>query len=254
MKPNTWTSKRGRCKTCADPLPDRTADGGHEETLTSAATDAVVARPNSAATGAPAISGAAQVDETLTASTSGIADEDGLDSATFTYQWLASDGSTDAEISGATGSTYTLVDADAGQAIKLRVSFTDDRGHEETLTSAATDAVAPAQRTVPPAPANLTAMVNDDGSVTLGWDAPDDDSVSGYQILRRRPAGGEGTLLVYLDDTGSKATTFTDTGVTAGTRHMYRVKAINEAGLSRVSNYVRAEPYGPGQLRANCGQ
>ena len=85
-------------------------------------------------------------------------------------------------------------------------------------------------------------MVNDDGSVTLSWDAPDDDSVTGYQILRRRPAEGEGTLLVYLDDTGSTATTFTDTDVTAGTRHVYRVRAINEAGLSRVSNYVRVEP------------
>ena len=36
----------------------------------------------------------------------------------------------------------------------------------------------------PPAPTNLTATVNDDGSVTLSWEAPDDDSITGYQILR----------------------------------------------------------------------
>ena len=38
--------------------------------------------------------------------------------------------------------TYTLAGADEGKAIKVRVSFTDDAGNGETLTSAATDAVA----------------------------------------------------------------------------------------------------------------
>ena len=86
----------------------------------------------------PTISGTPQVGETLTADTSGIADEDGLDNAAFTYQWLADD----ADISGARGSTYTLVEADEGKIVNLRVSFTDDGGNDETLTSAATDAVA----------------------------------------------------------------------------------------------------------------
>ena len=68
-----------------------TDDAGHEETLTSAATDAVAAatQPNNPATGAPAISGTAQVGETLTADTSGIEDEDGVDNVSFSYQWLA---------------------------------------------------------------------------------------------------------------------------------------------------------------------
>ena len=111
-----------------------TDDAGHAESLTSAATAAVAAKPNSPATGQPTISGTAQLGETLTADTSGIADADGLNNAAFTYQWLADD----ADISGATSSSYTLADADAGKAIKVRVSFTDDAGNEETLTSAAT--------------------------------------------------------------------------------------------------------------------
>ena len=93
---------------------------------------------NSAATGAPTINGTAQVGETFTAITSGISDADGLANASFTYQWLADD----ADISGATGSSYTLVAADVGKAIKVSVSFTDDEGNAETLTSAATTAVA----------------------------------------------------------------------------------------------------------------
>ena len=113
-------------------------DAGNEETLNSAATAAVAAKPNSLATGAPTISGTVQVGETLTANTTGIADKDGLDNAVFGYQWLADD----ADIQGETASTYTLVTDDVGKAIKVRVIFTDDATNEETLTSAATAAVA----------------------------------------------------------------------------------------------------------------
>ena len=102
------------------------------------------ATPNTPATDAPTITGTARVGETLTADTTGISDDDGLDNAAFAYQWLAAD----AEINGATAATYTLADDDAGKAIKVRVSFTDDAGNDEQLTSAATSAVAAA----PPAP------------------------------------------------------------------------------------------------------
>ena len=116
---------------------------------------------NSAATGAPTINGTAQVGETLTASTSAIADTDGLTSATFTYQWLADD----SDISGATGSSYSVAAADEGKVIKVTVSFTDDAGNAETLTSAATAAVAlPALRlqTAAVDGATLTLTYNND--------------------------------------------------------------------------------------------
>ena len=119
-----------------------TDDAGNAELLTSAATGAVEAKPNSPATGQPAISGTALVGETLTADTSGIADEDGLDNAVFGYQWVSNDGGADSEIDGATGSTHILASADVGRTIKVRVSFTDDAGNDESLTSEPTDAVA----------------------------------------------------------------------------------------------------------------
>ena len=112
-----------------------TDDAGNTESLTSGASAAVTAAKNPA-TGAPTISGTAQVGETLTASTTGIADSDGLAFATFTYQWIKLDSNlNDSDISGATGSTYTLVAADAGTGIKVRVSFTDDAGNTESLTN-----------------------------------------------------------------------------------------------------------------------
>ena len=75
-----------------------TDDRGNQETRTSAVTVAVAAIPNSAATGAPTISGTAQVGQMLNASTSNISDSDGLANATFTYQWIANDGTEDTDI------------------------------------------------------------------------------------------------------------------------------------------------------------
>ena len=117
-----------------------TDDEGNVEALTSSATTAVEARPNSPATGMPSISGTTQVGGTLTAGIAGIADSEGLDNATFTYQWVADD----VDISGATGDGYTLTDFEEGKGIRVRVAFTDDAGNEETLTSAPTAAVAAA--------------------------------------------------------------------------------------------------------------
>ena len=92
---------------------------------------------NVAATGQPTIAGTARVGETLTASASDIADDDGLTNATFAWQWIAGD----ADIAGATGATYTLTSAEVGKTVKVRATFTDDRGTEETVLSDATAAV-----------------------------------------------------------------------------------------------------------------
>ena len=115
--------------------------GGYSESLTGGETATVAARPNSPATGAPAVTGTAQVGETLTSDTSGIADVDGLTKVSYRYQWVASDGTSDTDIPDATDSTYTLAAADEGRTVKVKVSFTDDAGNGETLTSSATAAV-----------------------------------------------------------------------------------------------------------------
>ena len=92
---------------------------------------------NTPATGAPTISGTAQVGQTLTASTSGISDADGLTNVSYSYQWLTDD----TEINDATNSIYTVQASDNGKVIKLRVTFTDDAGNEESLTSEGTETV-----------------------------------------------------------------------------------------------------------------
>ena len=114
---------------------------------------------NFPATGAPTISGEAEVGRTLTAGTSGISDDNGMSNVSYRYRWIAGD----SPIEGATGNTYTLVDADEGKTIKVRVSFTDDDDYEESVTSASTTAVK-AAKTPLTAEIELAPVIHDGAS------------------------------------------------------------------------------------------
>ena len=48
-----------------------------------------------------------------------------MTNVSYSYQWVANDGTADTDITDATGSTYTLAAADEGKTIKVQVSFTD---------------------------------------------------------------------------------------------------------------------------------
>ena len=223
-------------------------DGPGEWSPTVAAT--TLRLPNIPPAGAPTIFGTARVGITLTADTLEIADENGLSGTKsrfewladgFSYQWLA-DG---AEISGADGSSYTPVEADEGKTISVRVSFTDDAGHDEALTSAETSPVMAAREWTENwrsgrEPTNLRGEATDRG-IMMTWDAPQDaaDEVTGYQVLRWRPQLDEARgMRVYVDDTGSAATTFTYTDIVDGEHHSYQVRAIRGNELSAHSNYL----------------
>ncbi len=223
--------------------------GGYAESLTSTSTEEVTASsqgdpvptpeptPNSPATGAPAITGAAQVGETLTADTSGISDTDGLSGATFGYQWISNDGTSDTNITGATSSTYTLVAADEGRYIKVKVSFTDDAGFGESLTSAATAAVDAAPPTPEPTPdlpegtvTGLTVSSDAPGSLTIEWDTPS-PSPSDYRINWAQ--AGQGWLSWRFPNEASRGNEYPDgdtnsltlTGLTEGAEFRVKMRA-----------------------------
>ena len=232
-----------------------TDDAGHEERVRSESIGVVSPNSNSPATGVPAITGTAQVGETLTADTSGIADSDGLTGVSYGYQWISNDGASDTDIAGATSSSYALLAADEGNSIKVKVSFTDDAGSDETLTSTATGAVTAAEPEEPPSrPQGLTGTVAHD-AVSLTWDDPGDATITGYKILRRdRALHGNGEFQVHVDDTGSAAAAYIDRDVSPEGSYVYRIKARNAAGLSGRSGHFRADtPSAPSQNRPATG-
>ena len=106
---------------------DGTADSASEYTIT-----INVSAVNDPATGVPTISGTAHVGQTLTASTAGIDDVDGLPSA-FTYQWkrVDADGTSNLTDIGADSIAYTLTAAEEGKKVLVEVKFTDDDGSSE---------------------------------------------------------------------------------------------------------------------------
>ena len=200
------------------------------------------APPNSPAEGAPTISGTAQVGETLTAETDGINDADGLSNVSFSYQWLAVDGTRDKKIQGATGASYTLVNADEGKTIRVKVSFTDDADNEETLTSEPTAAVAanPDAPTEPPnAPRTVRITGDTKRSLTLSWVAPDGGGeVAEYRVqwltlgedfASARRDGREAVV-------DASALSHTITGLAKHGFYQVLVLAVNAAGESEASN------------------
>ena len=124
--------------------------GGSTLRTTDPGTEIIIS--NDPATGVPTITGTPEVGESLGANTSDIADADGPEDISFTYQWLRNDGTSDTEINREVTQYYRLTSADVGKTIKVRVSFTDDADYAETLTSAPTEAI-----TAPP----LTAEFRD---------------------------------------------------------------------------------------------
>ena len=99
---------------------------------------------------------------------------------------------------------------------------------------------------VPAQPTGLSATASHD-AITLTWDDPGDASITGYVILRRnRDTDEEGYFDELVADTGSAATTYTDNTVAAENRYTYRIKAINEHGVSERSLWFHvATPAAP---------
>ena len=170
------------------------------------------------ATGAPAITGTAQVGRKLTASPGTIADGDGLTGASYTYTWIRVDGATETEITGTTGNGYTPVAADQGKTLKVRASFTDDEGFDEQRDSAATATVAAAPTTPTFGIADASAAEGESitftvtlnpaagAAATVGWAT---SVASGDTAAQADFTAGSGTLNFGVGDTSKTITVAT---------------------------------------------
>ena len=101
--------------------------------------------------------------------------------------------------------------------------------------------VAAQEGSAPDKPKGLEATATH-GQVVLTWDDPQDDSITGYVILRRvRVNDTGGDFSVLLADTETAALTYTDDTVAADLTYTYRIKAINEHGVSERSRWVHID-------------
>ncbi len=181
-----------------------TDDDGYAESVTSAATAAVIAANSAGTIGA--ITGTTTEDEMLTAGA--VTDANGTTGATFTYQWAAEG----VDISGATDSTYVLTADEVGDTITVTVSYTDDDGYEEDVTSAATDAIAAAVGNTVGTVSAITGTTTEGETLTAGT-VTDANGTTGATFTYQWAAGGvditgatDSTYVLTADEVGDTVT------------------------------------------------
>ena len=202
----------------------------------------VIVTTNTPPTGLPTITGTPNAGQELTADRSAIQDADGLTNVSYSYQWIANDGTSDAEIQDATNSKYTASANDVGKTIKVRVSFTDDAGNDESLTSVATLVVA---AIAPTAPLDLTAAPGaQPETLDVAWNAPSSDGgsdITGYTVEWKLTTGSWDTP-ADVSQTTVTGTGHTITGLTGDVEYTVRVLATNNAGNGPLSTDAAATP------------
>ena len=169
----------------------------------------------------------------------------------FRYQWIVNG----TEVPGKTRPSYTPVESDAGKTVKVRVSFTDDRGNAEELTSSSTQSVGPEpddpqepedpEPTGPPsAPQNLSVSPAGAGTLAVTWDAPVD--LGGAQpvqyMLQWKRTSGSWSASADISSSIVSGTSHNITALVPGTEYAVRVFAFNDSQGGPDSEEVRSTP------------
>ena len=169
---------------------------------------------------APAVTGTATFGSTLSCTTGTWT---GIPTPTYTYQWQR----VTTPISGATSSTYVLVQADVGSTIRCVVTATNSTA----AVSANSNSTATVAATVPGAPTIGTATASGSTGATVSYTAP--ASNGGSNITTYTATSLPGGITGTLSTSGSG--TITVSGLTTGTAYTFTVTATNAIGTSSSS-------------------
>lgn len=184
---------------------------------------------------APVVSGTTTFGQTLSCTTGTWT---GIPTPTYTYQWFRSPSTS---ISGATSSTYVLVQADVGSTIYCRVTATNS----VSAVNANSNTTATVAATVPGAPTIGTATAVTSTSATVSYTAP--ASNGGATITTYTATSSPGGYTGSLATAGSG--TITVSGLSAGTAYTFTVKATNSVGQSAASAASNSvTPVAPGYI------
>ena len=151
---------------------------------------------------------------------------------------VSTNGSSWSDLVANTGSittSYSHTGLTAGSTRYYRVSAINSAGtgSASNTDSATTEAAPP---TKPGAPTGLSATADGQTEIDLSWTAPSSDGgavITGYKIEVSTNGSSWSDLVA---NTGSITTSYSHTGLTAGSTRYYRVSAINSAGTGSASN------------------
>ena len=131
-----------------------------------------------------------------------------------------------------TATSYTNTGAKAGTTYYYRVKAVNDAG-----LSPYSNIVSGQAKSVTPKPSAPVVKIGNSatsGKPMLTWNAV--SGATSYKVYRATSQKGTYSLLGTVT-----ATSYTNTGAKAGTTYYYKVKAVNDAGLSPYSNIVSGQ-------------
>lgn len=135
---------------------------------------------------------------------------------------------------GSAATSYTVTGLTNGTAYTFRVTAINGVGSGEA-PSAVTASKTPRGLPGTPGTLSLAAGSTPSTAINLSWSAPGSNNgsaITGYKIQYKTT----GSWSNVVADTGSTSTTYSATGLTAGTTYYFRVASINAAGAGTYGN------------------
>ena len=139
-----------------------------------------------------------------------------------------------------TRTTYSDTPLTANASYSYRVRAADAAGNLSPYSNVATATTLGTDSQAPTAPGTVTATAASVAEIDLSWAASlDNVGVAGYRVERCQGAGC--ATFVQIAAPAGTGTTYSDSGLTANTSYIYRVRATDAAGnLSAYSNAASA--------------
>jgi chitodextrinase len=138
------------------------------------------------------------------------------------YQIFRNGSSTPIAAVGASPTTYSDTGLTAATTYSYTIKAVDASGNTSDPSSAASATTL--DTTAPTPPTSVTATAISETRIDLSWSGANDNvGVTGYRIFRN---GGTNPIATV----GASPTTYSDTGLSAGTTYSYTIKAVDAAG------------------------
>ncbi|MDE2795966.1 MAG: fibronectin type III domain-containing protein [Gemmatimonadota bacterium] len=142
---------------------------------------------------------------------------------------------------GTAATSYTHADLEPGDTWRYQVQAINDAGvgPSSNIATARTTPV------IPDAPFNARAEASGTNAIRVSWEPP--SYTGGVDLSGYRIEVHDGSVWTVLVDNHGLSTTYTHAGLNPGDERQYRIRAINEAGLSVPSNVAsaRSDPVVP---------